>query len=207
MGGIANEFGPEAGGDTPDEAFAAFISSAPFTIPRSGYRELVELDQGAIYTYAAEGRVKVVVVISTRFADLVGSQFAIEEMRNCDPVEYGMSVDLGERTHVWANQEGRIITDIAGPAHCGWETARLLHLTVDGELRAQYVRDPEGVVPKDRLLDTYADNVALPDDASPSGYRSASEEIWFTESDLALYVVGQTGNERWPRADPPIGCA
>lgn len=208
MGGLASEFGPDAGGDTPDEAFAAFIASAPFTIPRTGYGELIELDQGAIYTYAAQGRVSVVVVISTRFADMVGSRFAIDEMRTCDPVEYGPAVELGEGRTVWAHPSGRIITDIVGPTHCDWETIRILHLTYDEVLVAQYIRDPTGVIPQEALLETYAEGVGVPHDASPSGYRHGDLELWFSESDTALYVVDATGkSERWPKTARTIGCA
>ena len=73
----------------------------------------------------------------------------------------------------------------------------------------QYVRDPEGVIAAlPGLLDSYAEGVALPDDAIDSGYRTDDGlELWFTESDRAAYVVTPAGVERWPRADPPIGCA
>ncbi|MDQ2674731.1 MAG: hypothetical protein M3Y40_08735, partial [Chloroflexota bacterium] len=153
---------------------------------------------------------KVVVVISPRFADQVGTAFAIEEMRTCDPSEYGAAVDLGPDRRVWAHEEtGEVLTDITGPSHCGWESARMLHvLDAQGRLVAQYVRDPQGVFADLGLLETYAEGVELPDDATDSGYRTNDgQELWFTESDRAAYVVTAEGVERWPRAREPIGCA
>jgi hypothetical protein len=42
MGGLANDFGPEGAGDTPDAAFASWVSSTIFPVPRSGYNRLFE---------------------------------------------------------------------------------------------------------------------------------------------------------------------
>ncbi len=211
MGGRADDFGPDGAGSTADEAFAAWMGSTPFPIPRSKYRSLGQIGDRFIYVYEVDDRVKVVIVISPRFGELVGgAPFTIEEMRTCDPSEYGAAVDLGPARRVWAHGEtGEIVTDISGPAHCGWESARMLHLTTeDGSLNRQYLRDPLGVfsdVPA--LLDTYAADVELPDDAVFSGYRTTNGlELWFTPEDRAAYVVTPDGVERWPRAEEPIGC-
>jgi hypothetical protein len=49
--------------------------------------------------------------------------------------------------------------------------------------------------------------VELPADAAFSGYRTDEGlELWLAESDTAAHVVTRDGVERWPRADPPIGC-
>jgi hypothetical protein len=184
------------------------MSDPIFTIPRSGYSKLFHDERGAVYAYAFDGRVKVVVVVGSRFADMVDAKYTIDEIRTCDPVEYGPMVDLGEGRVVWAHPNGRIITDIVGPAHCDWQSARILHLTEDEQLVAQYIRDPEGIFPRDVLLETYAAGVDVPTDASPSGYRNGDLELWFSESDTALYVVDATGKaERWPRTARTIGCA
>ncbi len=194
MGGRADDFGPDGAGSTADEAFAAWMGSTPFPIPRSKYRPLGQIGDRFIYFYEVDDRVKVVIVISPRFGELVGgAPFTIEEMRTCDPSEYGAAVDLGPARRVWAQGEtGEIVTDISGPAHCGWESARMLHLTTaDGSLNRQYLRDPLGVfsdVPA--LLDTHAADVELPDDAVFSGYRTTNGlELWFTPEDRAAYVV------------------
>ncbi len=81
MGGFANDFGPDAGGETPDEAFEAWIAANPFPIPRSGYRALGSVGDRSVYVYETSEGPKVVVVISPRFANLVGAPFTIEELR------------------------------------------------------------------------------------------------------------------------------
>ena len=212
MGGRADDFGPDGAGSTPDEAFADWMKVNPFTVPRSGYRSLGSIGDRAVYAYEAGDRIKVIVFISPRFSALVGgASFTIEEMRTCDPSEYGATVDLGPHQRVWAHEEtGEVLTDIAGPGHCGWESARMLHLSnEDGTLAKQYLRDPLGVfddVPA--LLDTYAEGVELLADATFSGYQTVDGlELWFTPDDRAAYVVTPDGVERWPRADEPIGCA
>jgi hypothetical protein len=208
MGGLAGDFPPEAGGDTPGSALASFLSTMAFTLPRSGYETLSEDADGGVYGYGVDGRTKVVIVIGTRLADMVDARFTIDELRSCDPTEFGPTVDMGEATTVWAHPDGGIIADILGPTHCDWQSMRILHLTHEGQLVAQYVRDPEGVMPPSVLLETYADGVEVPADASPSGYRHGDQELWFSESDTALYVVDSSGAaERWPKTARVIGCA
>ena len=208
MGGRADDFGAEGAGDTPGAAFANWVGSTIFPVPRSGYAELFEDERGGVYAYAVDGKVKVVVVISRRFAEMTGAPYTLEELRTCDPVEYGPAVDLGPGHTVWAHADGRIITDIVGPRHCDWQSMRILHLTENERLIAQYIRDPEGVLPGEALLATYADEVAVPAEASPSGYKHGDLELWFSESDTALYVVGPAGRaERWPKAATTIACA
>jgi len=212
MGGLADEFGPEGFGATPDEALASWLQVAPFPVPRSGYSRIGAIGERFVYAYRNEGEIKVVLVFSPRFSEFVGgAAFTIEEMRTCDPSEYGATVDLGPGRRVWANETtGEILDDIAGPAHCGWESARMLHITTEeGTVARQYIRDPLGVfagVPG--FLETYAEGIALPDDATFSGYRTADGlELWFTAADTAAYVVTAETVERWPRVDPPAGCS
>jgi hypothetical protein len=211
MGGFANDFGVDSGGATPDEAFEAWIAASPFPLPRTGYSQLGSVGDRWVYTFESDGHTKVVVVISPRFGGEFGLAFAIDEMRTCDPSEYGAAVDLGPGRRAWVHAEtGHLLTDIEGPGHCDWQSARMLHLTDgQGALTKHYVRDPEGVFGgHPGLLYDYADGVELPADAIDSGYRTQDElELWFTDADTAAYVVTPEGVERWPRADPPIGCA
>lgn len=211
MGGFADDFGPVGIGDEPDEAFDSFLAEGFFEIPRSGYEALGALGQRHVYVYRNDGRTKVVIVISGRFSELVGgAPFTIEELRTCDPSEYGGSVDFGPDRRVWTHETtGEILTDIAGPGHCDWQSARMLHISdAEGFLARQYVRDPEGLFRGRGNRVEYAEGVELPDDATFSGYRTADGlELWFTPGDEAAYVVTPDGVERWPRMDPPIGCA
>jgi hypothetical protein len=210
MGGFADDFGPDGIGDSPDEAFRSFLEVGFFEIPRSGYEYLGAVGTRHVYTYEADGHTKVVVVISGRFSELVGgAPFTIEELRTCDPSEYGGSVDLGPDRRVWTHETtGEILTDLAGPGHCGWQSARMLHIsTPDGLSAKQYVRDPDNVFEGRGFLAGYAEDVDLPDDATFSGYRTDDGlELWFTPDDVAAYVVTADGVERWPRVDPPAGC-
>lgn len=66
-----------------------------------------------------------------------------------------------------------ILIDIAGPQHCGWQSARMLHLShPDGTFWKQYLRDPEALFDRAQLLESFAIGVELPDDAADSRYRS-----------------------------------
>jgi hypothetical protein len=201
-----------AGGRTPEEAVRAFIQSTAFTIPRDGYEPIGSSGDRQAFAYASNGRVKVVVVVSRRFGD-AREPFRAEELRTCAEGEFGTEVDLGPTTRVWTNTEtGQILTDIAGLKHCGWETVRMLHVTApDGTLEAQYVRDPLGVLRQQGvgLRAVSAEGVDLPPDATDSGYRTAAgDKLWYAADRNAAYVVTATdGVERWPRAEPALGCA
>lgn len=210
VGGAGEGLAAEApGGDTPDEALAAFLASSSFVIPRTGYELIATTGDRHAYGYRADGEVKVVLVISERFGELVGARFTADELRTCPEAEFGADAEFNDERRVWAHETtGLTLADIAGSAHCGWQTARMLHVPeADGSLGKQYIRDPFGVFAGIPLLDTYAEDVELPDDATFSGYRSRDDqELWFTDADRAAYVVTPDGIERWPRAEEPIGC-
>jgi hypothetical protein len=208
VGGRADDFGPDTGGDTRDEAFEAFIAGGLFGTPVSGYRSLGEVAPDRwVYAFDRDGEIKIVIVVSGRFGEMVGAPYTVEEIRMCETAEFG-AADFGEGRRTWVHEvTGNILTDIPGPSHCEWQSARMLHVE-DGQLVKQYLRDPQGVFDVGRLLETYAEGVELPPDATDSGYRSTEGfELWFTASDRAAYVVTPDGVERWPRAEEPIGCA
>lgn len=210
VGGRADDFGGAGGGSTPDEALAAAVGPG-FGTPVSGYERLGVVGNRVVYAYEVDGEIKVVVVVSDRFSDLVGAPFTVEELRTCDQAEYGAAVDFGPTTQVWVHEEtGLIVRDIEGSSHCDWQTVRFLHISSDeGSIVKQYVRDPEGIFAADqpRTRTEYAEDADLPADATFSGYRSDDgSEIWFTETDDAAFVVTPDGVERWPRAHPPHGC-
>ncbi|MEQ7124254.1 hypothetical protein ABN034_06985 [Actinopolymorpha sp. B11F2] len=110
--------------------------------------------------------------------------------------------------------EGTELNSIAGPEHCGWQSAVLLHLgwppgtvskTIEGV--RQYVRDPKDVLDGgyDKGLRRH---ITLPDDAADTGYRTGKLQLWLTPSDPdGAYLRVQNDVERWPRADPPVACA
>ena len=209
MGGRADEFGGSTARGTAEQALESFVMESFFTIPRSGYSRLGAVGDRTVFTYGADGKTKVVVVVSTRFSDPARGGITVEELRSCDPAEFGGVVDLGPEQRAWTNLDtGMILIDIVGSQRCGWQSARMLHVNhPDGSFWKQYLRDPQGVFGDARLLETYAEGVEVPQDASDSGYRSPEGyELWFTESDIAAYVVTPDGIERWPRAVDGVGC-
>jgi hypothetical protein len=110
-----------------------------------------------------------------------------------------------------ANRE---LNAIAGPEHCDWQSATFLHLgwplgTVSQHIGQvhQFLRDPQGVIGA-----TYRDRlglqVALPPDASDTGYRQGDVELWLRDAEPdAAYLRAGDDVERWPRADPAVACA
>ena len=103
----------------------------------------------------------------------------------------------------------------AGPDHCGWQSATYLTIgwppgtVAETSARARlYVRDPNGVV-NTSYRDRLELHASLPPDARPTGHRHGSIEIYVspTEQDQAIYVVGPSGAERWPRSEPMALCA
>ena len=103
---------------------------------------------------------------------------------------------------------------IAGPGHCGWESATFLTigwpvgtLSNSSAQARQYIRDPRGVI-RGSLHDRLDLNAKLPGDARPTGYTYNSVQIYLSPADQeeAIYVVGLGGSERWPRSDPMTLC-
>lgn len=209
VGGLAEEVAVAGGGRTPDEALETFLANAPYVIPHDGYEPLGRSGDRYAYGYRSDDEVKVVVVVSPRFGELMGAAYTADELRTCPESEFGSEAEFADDRRVWTHVEtGAILTDIAGPSHCGWQSARMMHVEENGILVRQYLRDPEGVFAQVPLRDTYAEGVELPPDSSDSGYRSPEGfELWFTESDNAAYVVTPEGIERWPRPVDLIGCA
>lgn len=110
--------------------------------------------------------------------------------------------------------DGQELNSIAGPDHCDWQSAVIMHLgwplgTVSRsstEIR-QFIRDPDGVI-KYGTRHTLAIAVDLPNDARDTGYRNGELELWLSPSDPdAAYLRAGDNVERWPRADPVVACS
>jgi hypothetical protein len=107
------------------------------------------------------------------------------------------------------------IVSIAGPSHCGWQSATMLSLAwpigsvaSSGDQLRQYVRDPFGVFGP-ALRDRLVLHAKLPVDAAATGFRLGDIAIYLAPSDQddAIYIVAPSGAERWPRADPMRLCS
>jgi hypothetical protein len=111
--------------------------------------------------------------------------------------------------------EGGELTTIAGPDHCGWQSATMLFIGWPPGTRAEtsassrmYTRDPQGAYGA-KYRDMLVRNATLPADARPTGYRLGPIELYLspTDQDEGIYVVAPSGTERWPRVDPMGLCA
>ena len=117
-------------------------------------------------------------------------------------------------------RDGRVVgefelTTIAGPSHCGWQSATMVFIgwppgtiAPTSASAHMYIRDPQGVYGasfRDRLVR----HATLPADARPTGYRLGPIQLFLssTDQDGAIYVVAPSGAERWPRVEPMRLCA
>ena len=99
--------------------------------------------------------------------------------------------------------ESDTINAISGPEHCDWDSGVILHFRLQprDETR-QYFRDPRGVFPQDALLDSFDDDVTLPESTNDTGYRTDFMELWLDPDDgLVAYLVFDDHTERWPRGE------
>lgn len=105
-----------------------------------------------------------------------------------------------------------VVLDRPGPAHCGFDSARVIvigwplgtsYTTVDVP-DLEYVRDPFDVF---KLGTRYEELDKLPDGVVDTGYRQQKTELWMNPIDpSSIYLVDDTTIERWPLAVSPL-CA
>jgi hypothetical protein len=133
-------------------------------------------------------------------------------------VAAGFDTPLAYPGYTWTRNGNAVTPEelgtIAGPDHCGWQSATFLTIgwppgtasTTSARAR-QYIRDPKGVFGS-RFRDRLVRNVTLPPDARPTGYRYGAIEIYLSPSDQddAIYLLSPTDRERWPRSDPMTAC-
>jgi len=104
-----------------------------------------------------------------------------------------------------------VITDRAGPDHCGWGGTRVIAVGTQIGLRitseadtTQFVRDPSNAY-RVGLNVGFDATSTLPTAAKFSGYQSASEELWLVPGDdQYVYLVSGERVERWPAGEPPL---
>lgn len=205
LGGLG-PFGVVTVGDTPAAALASWLEDPVFVVPVNGWVPYAIAEDRAIFVYRSEDRIKVVAVFSTERTEVGEGIFTLVELRACAEEEFGPDAVFATGDRVWANAEGLIIRDFPGPAHCGWQQARLLHIGEDFEHLRQFIGDPLGIMPAGTLLEPYDGDATLPHDATASGYRNGDLELWFVPDERAVFVVGPDRVELWPRADPPLAC-
>lgn len=133
---------------------------------------------------------------------------------------------------VWLDAEGRPVPDDepegegfvldtwVGPGHCDWGSATFLLVAwppgrvdadfvtsdIDDGSARLFVRDPERLF-DGSLLGTLDLDAELPASATATGLHRGDWEIWVTDEDEVLYVVGPDRTERWQRSPTGIWCA
>lgn len=115
VGGAGEEIALQvAGGDTPQEALDAFLATSPWVIPRSGYEPIASAGDRHAYAFRAGGEVKAVVVVSPRFARLMGTAFAAEELRTCASAAHASRASSPEGFELWFT-EADTAADVVTP--------------------------------------------------------------------------------------------
>jgi len=204
LGGIG-PFGIVTLGESPAAALASWLEDPVFVVPVNNWEAFAEVGDRTLFVYRSARRIKVVAVFSTEQTVPGEGVFTLEELRACPEDEFGPEAVFATGDRVWTNDAGLILRDFPGPAHCGWQQARLLHIG-EGEALRQYIGDPLGIMPAVNLVEPYDGDADVPGDATPSGYRSGDLELWFVPDGRAVFVVGADRAELWPRSDPPSLC-
>src|SRR5262249_26061932 len=87
---------------------------------------------------------------------------------------------------------------------CG-EGPSYVVLTFDG---GTYIENGKGGFPADHLVTPYQEHVALPADATFTGFSSGSRQLWISASNPdVVYLVDGSTAARVPRGDFRWGCA
>lgn len=119
---------------------------------------------------------------------------------------------LAGRTLSWTGKDPTTVQDdismYPGAEHCGWEAVIFLDVGAAAEAR-HFARDPRGVeAVVVRSTGSLATAVAMPADATDTGFRGAGVQLWFADSDPdGAYLTDGTTVERWPRMAEPLMCA
>lgn len=215
LGGDGPGFGdPAVGGTTPSEGLQQFLDEGLFGLPRDGYEVAATEGPRVLFTYDVDGATKVAVIVARAGPD-TGTDaehgWSIETFATCDPSEYAASADREIAIQVWTDREGNrvptsTIASFRGHEHCNWQSVTFLHLG-ERERERQYVRDPQGLLRRDRrLVQPFDGNATLPDDATDTGYRRAGRELWLSADGRIAYVVGPDGTDAWPSTRELIAC-
>ena len=114
------------------------------------------------------------------------------------------------------NVDSDVLTAVAGPSHCNWDSATFLTIgwppgtgALSSSESRQYLRDPTAAVPSVALRGSWMKNPLIPHDANDSGYTYGALKLVLAPSDqdAYVYVVSPRDSERWPRSDPQTTCS
>lgn len=204
-GGWSLDFGPPPVASDPEGALVAFLSQGWFGLPNEGYTlEGTDIDR-ALFTYSADGRPKVAVIVASSEAvglDEPSDGWIVETFATCDPAEFSPSADDEISLGVWHDAEGKriptsIITTLRGAEHCGWQS--VTYLTYRDRT---YVSDPYGVMDVP-FVGVFDDDTDLPTDAVDAGYHLDGRELWLSIDGSIAYLVIGDRVESWPAPEDP----
>lgn len=203
--------GPPVGAANPRAALEAFLADSVFgfALPDEGYEQVASEPGRVLFTYAADGQPKVAVIVAdgTVVDERVNTPdgWGFEVFATCDPAEYAPTADAGLEQTVWTDRDGNrvptsTITTMQGDAHCDWQTVTFLHLNDQ-----QYLRDPQHLL-SGSTVRPYDGDAQLPADASDTGFRRGSDELWLADDGTVAYLVTDSGVEAWPSTTGMVGC-
>jgi hypothetical protein len=107
-----------------------------------------------------------------------------------------------------------VLADRPGPAHCGYESARVIITGKPVGTRyagpgksGHYVRDLDNVFGDPVTASAFDPDSELPEGAVDTGFRQGPTELWVDASDRsAIYLVSEGSAERWPLDPQPALC-
>lgn len=108
----------------------------------------------------------------------------------------------------------QVIATAAGPSHCDVQSATFMtigwppgtYASTSAHAR-QYIRDAKHVVRFGSLRTALELHSRVPAGARTTGLTYGHLEVYVaSDLDQAIYVVGKTTTERWPRSEPMTVC-
>ncbi len=126
------------------------------------------------------------------------------------PVTCGAATDVGSEPdwrryadyRQWSTADGCVVridvlADRPGPAHCGFEAARVITTGIpigarytDESNGPNYVRDPDNVFDDPAIASAFDPHATLPETAVDTGLRQPGTELWVDLTDRsAIYLV------------------
>ena len=213
-GGGSNyaEGGPETPQSTVTAAIRDFLTGRTAPMPRTGYR-LETRDAGhVLVSFDVANKTKAALVLADNVKGTAPpAGWGVTAWAQCDPAELPASVTAGLGVQVWTDRTGSRVPvahvhSFAGPADC-WPATTFLDLNT-GDHPTEYVRRPTPDMAK-FLTTSYDPTAHLPADATDTGFRHHSRELWLAPSGQAAYLVDVTDPtkvERWPAATRQVRC-
>lgn len=143
------------------------------------------------------------------------------------PVTCGAATDVASEPNwrqyadyrPWTTADGclvriDVLADRPGPAHCGFQAARVIITGIpigarytDESSSATYVRDPGNVFGDPATASGFDPHAKLPEGAVDTGFRQQGTQLWVGPTDRsAIYLVAGASVERWPLDPDPAGC-